>query len=171
MDRDRDKEYMRIALEHAKEALEQAEFPVGVVFVHRGAIVATGKRLHSHEQTESVNEIDHAEVLGLRRLLDEKPDIPLSEVVVYATMEPCLMCFSTLILNGIHNIVYGYEDVMGGGTNLPLQQLNPLYREMKVNVIPHVLRAESLELFQRFFSDPENLYWKDSLLANYTLSQ
>lgn len=162
---------MHIALEQAQEALAQGEFPVGAVFVHRDRIVATGKRLHTREQKESVNEIDHAEVLGLRRLLAEEPDIPTSEVVVYGTMEPCLMCFSTLILNGIRNIVYGYEDVMGGGTNLVLAELNPLYREMEVNVTPHVLRAESLALFLRFFRDPENLYWKDSLLANYTLSQ
>ncbi|MCK7503860.1 MAG: hypothetical protein MZV70_06965 [Desulfobacterales bacterium] len=34
-------------------------------------------------------------------------------------MEPCLMCFSALMLHGIGAIVYAYEDAMGGGTGLP----------------------------------------------------
>ena len=80
------------------------------------------------------------------------------------------MCYSTMILNGIRNIVYAYEDVMGGGTNLPLESLKPLYAKMNVNITPHVLREQSLDLFKKFFSNPENLYWKDSLLANYTLN-
>jgi tRNA(adenine34) deaminase len=163
--------YMQIALVQAEEALELGEFPVGTVFVHQGVIVASGKRLHTREQTESVNEIDHAEILALRNFLAQETSVPMDEIVVYATMEPCLMCYATMLLNGIRNVVYGYEDVMGGGTNLSLDQLNPLYAEMNVTVISHVLRQQSLELFQQFFANPENLYWKDSLLANYTLNQ
>lgn len=163
--------YMQIALEQAKEALALGEFPVGAVFVHDGHVVASGKRTHTHKQKETVNEIDHAEILGLRYFLGREPIIAAEELTVYSTMEPCLMCYSTMILNGIRNIVYAYEDVMGGGTNLPLDCLNPLYKEMEVKIVPHVLRNKSLELFQQFFSDPENLYWKDSLLANYTLKQ
>jgi len=34
-----------------------------------------------------------------------------------------------------------------------------------------VLREESLVLFQRFFSEPGNRYWTDSLLSRYTLAQ
>ena len=163
--------YMTLALEQAREALAAGEFPVGAVFVHKDQVVASGRRLHSGERTGAVNEIDHAEILGLRDFLDQANDIPMEEVVVYSTMEPCLMCYSTMILNGVRTIVYGYEDVMGGGTNLPLDRLNPLYKEMEITVIPHVLRRQSLDLFQQFFADPENPYWKDSLLANYTLSQ
>lgn len=163
--------FMRIALGQAEEALALGEFPVGAVIVHRERIVATGQRHHTLAQKESVNEIDHAEVLALRTLLAREEPIDPAELVVYATMEPCLMCFSTLILNGLRHIVYAYEDVMGGGTNLPLSQLSPLYAEMEVVVTSHVLRQQSLKLFQRFFANPENQYWKDSLLANYTLNQ
>ena len=60
---------------------------------------------------------------------------------------------------------------MGGGTNLDLQTLNPLYREMSVEIIPHILRRESLELFNAFFADQDNTYWKDSPLARYTVAQ
>ncbi len=162
---------MQVALSQAKEAFDQGEFPVGAVLVYQDKIVASGRREHTREQKESVNEIDHAEILALRNFLALDADIPLDEIIVYSTMEPCLMCYSTMILNGIRNIVYAYEDVMGGGTTLPLERLKPLYAEMKVNITSHVLRRQSLDLFQKFFSNPENLYWKNSLLANYTLSQ
>ena len=162
--------FMRIALEQAEEALEQEEFPVGAIFVYEDTILASGKRAHSREQKEAVNEIDHAEIIALRSLLVTPPDIPMADITVYSTMEPCLMCYSTMILNGIRKIVYAYEDVMGGGTNLPLAQLNPLYQEMEIEIIPHVLRQESLDLFKKFFTNPENTYWKDSLLSQYTLT-
>ena len=163
--------YMHIALIQAQEALKNGEFPVGAVFVHEDKVVASGQRLHTQGLQAAVNEIDHAEILALRNCLLQNPDINTGELVVYSTMEPCLMCYSTMILNGIRNIVYAYEDVMGGGSNLPLDQLNPLYAEMEINVTPHILRKESLALFQKFFSNPQNEYWKDSLLANYTLKQ
>ncbi len=163
--------FMRIALEQAREALAQDEFPVGAILVHDDRILATGKRENSQEQKEVVNEIDHAEIVALRSFLARESDIPMEEITVYSTMEPCLMCYSTMILNGIRNIVFAYEDVMGGGTNLPLAQLNPLYEVMVVDIVDHVLRAESLDLFKKFFANPENNYWKDSLLASYTLSQ
>jgi tRNA(adenine34) deaminase len=81
------------------------------------------------------------------------------------------MCYVTLLLNGIRKIVFGFEDVMGGGTNLDLHQLNPLYREMNVEIIQYVLRSDSLELFKDFFKNPENSYWQDSFLEQYIQAQ
>jgi tRNA(adenine34) deaminase len=167
----KDEKYMQIALGQAEEALAQGEFPVGAILVHEDHILASGRREHSQEQNDTVNEIDHAEIVALRNFLNQDTTIPLAEITVYSTMEPCLMCYSTMILNGIRKIVYAYEDVMGGGTNLPLQQLNPLYKTMNVELVPDVLRERSLSLFKRFFLNPANNYWKDSLLSSYTLSQ
>jgi len=163
--------YMQIALAQAEEALAQGEFPVGAIIVHNDQVLASGRRENSQDQNDLVNEVDHAEILALRDFLSQKSDIPFAELTVYSTMEPCLMCYSTMILNGIRHIVYAYEDVMGGGTNLPLQQLSPLYKEMNVDLVSDVLREQSLSLFKRFFSNPANNYWKDSLLSSYTLSQ
>ena len=160
---------MHAALNEAQKALESGEFPVGCVMVHDGKIVSAGQRINSKVPTD--NELDHAEMVALRNLYEEHPEIDRGEIIVYSTMEPCLMCYGTLLLNGIRKIVYGYEDIMGGGTNLDLNKLAPLYREMSVEIIPHVLRRESLELFRIFFTNQENTYWQDSHLAQYTLSQ
>jgi tRNA(adenine34) deaminase len=161
--------FMKQALDEAGNALTAGEFPVGCVLVYEGEVINRGRRINSKIPDE--NELDHAEIMALRELFTHHPEIYRSKIVVYSTMEPCLMCYVTLLLNGIRKIVYGYEDIMGGGTNLELQTLNPLYKEMSVEIIPHVLRRESLELFRTFFSAPDNTYWQDSPLAHYTLAQ
>jgi tRNA(adenine34) deaminase len=160
--------FMLLALAEAERALNAGEFPVGCVIVDRDRVVATGRRINS---AGVPNELDHAEIVALRALPAGGDEPDRGRLTVYSTMEPCLMCFSTLILNGIRTIVYAYEDVMGGGTNVPLRDMNPLYAAMEITVIPNVLRRKSLELFTTFFSSPGNLYWRDSLLANYTLTQ
>ncbi len=161
--------FMRLALGEAAAALEAGDFPVGCVLVHQGRVVARGHRTNS--RAGQTNELDHAEVVALRRLFADQPGIDMNEVTLYSTMEPCLMCYATLLLNGIRRVVYAYEDVMGGGSDLELSRLRPLYREMEVEVVPRVLRAESLALFQKFFADPATGYWQDSELARYTLAQ
>lgn len=160
--------FMRLALDQAESALINGEFPVGCVIVRDGEVVATGARMNSGVE---LCELDHAEIVALRSLQRTRPDIDFSSVTVYSTMEPCLMCFATLIVNNVHRLVYGYEDVMGGGTNLPLPLLSPLYSSMKMEITRDILRRESLSLFREFFTSGKNDYLKDSLLAQYTLQQ
>ena len=161
--------YMKEALELAEGALALEEFPVGCVMVHRGKILASGARKGTIGDDR--NELDHAETVALRRLIDLDEPINYGDVTVFCTMEPCLMCYAALILAGIGKIVYAYEDVMGGGSACELSRLNPLYKNSPITVIPAVMRTESLKLFQTYFSNPANSYWKNSLLAEYTLAQ
>ena len=160
--------FMDLAMAMAKEALAAGEFPVGCVIAGPEGLVATGRRRCSRDQA---NELDHAEIVTLRELLANAPDLNMAGLTVYSTMEPCLMCYATMILNGVRRIVYAYEDVMGGATGLDLSLLAPLYREMRVEVVGHVRRAESLALFREFFTNQANGYWQGSLLAKYTLTQ
>lgn len=159
--------FMAAALEEARLALAEGEFPVGCVLVAEGRILARGRRQNSLEGSR--NEIDHAEILTLRRLIADQPELNLGTVTAYSTLEPCLMCYTTMLLSGIRSFVWAYEDVMGGGANLPLYMLNTLYAQMRVHLIDRVLRNESLRLLQQFFQ--HETYWQDSLLARYTLAQ
>jgi tRNA(adenine34) deaminase len=159
--------FMKTALEQAKQALAVGEFPVGCVLVYRDKILETGARRRSIGSNR--NEIDHAEIVALRRLSDSGDLIDRSQITAYSTMEPCLMCYSALILAGIGKIIYAYEDIMGGGTGCELSRLTPLYRDSELKIVPGILRAESLKLFKDFFADPANEYLRQSLLAEYTL--
>ena len=164
-----DKHFMSIALDQARKALEDGEFPVGCVIVQGDTPLVNGNRLGTASSTP--NEIDHAEMVAIGRLTRMNPPADRNGISIYCTMEPCLMCFGALLINGISRIVYAYEDAMGGGTGCELNQLPPLYRHQTVEIIPHIMRRESLALFKTFFSDPRKDYWRDSYLARYTLAQ
>jgi tRNA(adenine34) deaminase len=164
-----DADYMSQALELAATALAAGEFPVGCVLVCDGRVVAGAARTGSAGRTPS--ELDHAEMIALRRMQTRKPPLDPARVTAYCNMEPCLMCFAALILTGVRRIVFAYEDVMGGGAAGSRKALAPLYRDAAVQVTGGVLRAESLSLFKAFFSNPSNFYWRESLLARYTLQQ
>ena len=162
---------MREALALAEVALKEGEFPVGSVLVYNNKILATGTRKGTTEGF--ANEVDHAEIMVLRNLAGRKEfnEINRQAITLYCTMEPCLMCFGAILLSGLGRIVYAYEDVMGGGAGCDIKSLSPLYRNSLIEIIPGILRKESLDIFKAYFSNPSNSYWKGSLLADYTLAQ
>ena len=159
--------FMKLALGQAEHALAEGEFPVGCVMVYQDKVLVTGSRKGTIRDDR--NEIDHAEMVALRRLTEIEDPIDPDKITAFCTMEPCLMCYGALILAGVGEIVFAYEDVMGGGTGCELSRLKPLYKNSPVMVVPGVMRAESLKIFKTYFSNPANSYWKQSLLAEYTL--
>lgn len=162
---------MTQALASAQKAFDAGEFPVGAVIVSGDKVMAEGSRVGTNLGMDRSSELDHAEIRALRQFekLGKKSD--LDGAVIFSTMEPCLMCFSAIILSGIKKIVYAYEDPMGGGTCCDLGQLTPLYRDSGVKIVSGLLREKSLDLFRKFFQKKNNLYWKGSLLERYTLGQ
>ncbi len=114
-----------IALQQARSALSVGYFSVGCVLEYRDEIIATGKRCNSFGR---VNEIDHAEIVALRTVLDSERRINFGEVTLYSTMEPCLMCFSTLLVNGVRKIVYSYEDAMVEERTCPCRFVPSLFQ-------------------------------------------
>jgi tRNA(adenine34) deaminase len=161
--------FMELAIQNGKKALYAGEFPVGCVLVYNNEILVTGER--SGTTNGRKNEIDHAEITALKRYLNLNRDLDPARITMYCNLEPCLMCYAAAILHGLGKIVYSYEDVMGGGTQCDLSALSPLYANSEIALESGVLRQKSLKLFKDFFSNPKNDYWKDSLLAAYTLSQ
>ena len=160
--------FMEKVLILAEKALSKGEFPVGCVMVYENKVLASGSRIHS--KGSIINETDHAEIIALQQLAYKK-DIEKNKVSVFCNLEPCLMCYGALILSGIGEIVYAYEDVMGGGTSCDLSKLNPLYKNTEVSLTPNILRSKSLTLFKTYFSNPETNYLHNTLLERVTLSQ
>nr|WP_319494998.1 nucleoside deaminase [uncultured Desulfobacter sp.] len=163
--------FMEQALEQARKAFDQGQFPVGCVIVQGDQVIATGSRAGTSGDLSFFSEIDHAEIRALKALESSRDRFVPERAVLFCTMEPCLMCFAAIILSGIRTVVFAYEDVMGGGTGLDRDDLAPLYRDAQIKIVPHILRKKSLDLFYNFFNKDANLYWKDSLLESYTLNQ
>lgn len=161
--------FMREALRCAEKALDVGEFPVGCVIVYKNEIIASGSREGS--ALSGTNETDHAEILALRQLSQQPFLNSPSDITVFSTLEPCLMCYGAILIAGIRRIVYAYEDAMGGGTSCNLTSLPHLYSSCKVRIVPHILRRESLHLFKTYFDNSSNSYLADTYLADYTRRQ
>jgi len=162
---------MEFALEQAQIAFDQGEFPVGCVIVQDKKVIATGARQGTTPNKSFFSEIDHAEIRALKDLERTNIEFSPANAIVFCTMEPCLMCFSAIILYGIKKIVYAYEDPMGGGTTCDLKKLRPLYQQSAIEVVAGVSRQKSLDFFYDFFNKEDNLYWKNSYLEKYTFDQ
>jgi tRNA(adenine34) deaminase len=161
--------FMKKALGEAQVAMAAGEFPVGCVMVHDKKILASGARKGTTGNYP--NEVDHAEMIALKRLMRLDSKIDLREVTVFSTLEPCLMCFGALMISGIGKLVFAYEDAMGGGTQCDTASMRPIYQSNQMAIIPGILRNESLKLLKIFFSEPKNTYLRGSHLATYTLGQ
>ena len=161
--------FMQAALDMARTALSQDEFPVGCVLVYEDRIIASGGRTGTRRAIPS--ELEHAEMIALRNLEKLPEPMERKDITLYATLEPCLMCFGALLISGIGRVVYAYEDAMGGGTTCDRSRLPTLYKHGGIVIVRGVCRQESLALFKTYFARPDIDYWRDSLLAQYTLSQ
>ena len=147
-----------------------------------------GEGMRRNSKGDGLNELDHAEILALKELMKGGGAASAdASLTAYSTLEPCLMCLGALMLNGVKRIVFAYEDVMGGACGLNFSNYfstlphlnardsqvfynNSLYREGTVEIMGGIKRSESLSLFKSFFADSLNPYWRDSLLAGYTLA-
>lgn len=160
---------MSEALRHAEKALDSGEFPVGCVLVYKHQIIAAGSR--EGTSASDTNEIDHAEIIALRRLNQLPYRLDSNLITAFCTLEPCLMCFGALLISGIRHIVFAYEDAMGGGTRCDLTSLPALYKNVDITIIPHILRKNSLRLFKDYFNNSANSYLSNTYLADYTRLQ
>jgi len=141
--------FMKRALEIAENMLAHGYLPVGAVLVKGHKIIANNALVKGDKK--NTQRLDHAEIVALRRLFQKEVDADVSDVT------------------RITKIVFAYEDVMGGGTNINHAALKPLYSEITMNITPDVCRTESLALFKKYFKNPDNAY-AGTLLESYTLS-
>ncbi len=105
---------MQLALAEAQRALERGEFPVGAALSIGDRIIAGAHNQIVTEQSLTA----HAERLLLTRY-SRSIFAALSNrlpVIIYTTLEPCLMCVSTAAHSRVTRIVYACRDTIAGGS-------------------------------------------------------
>ncbi|MDP2994199.1 MAG: nucleoside deaminase [Anaerolineales bacterium] len=135
--------FMREALREAEQAGLAGESPIGAVIVHNGIIVGRGRARHEERHSE----IAHAELNALLEAEKHIHDHIHDGIVLYTTVEPCVMCLGAVVMSDVDHIVFGLYD----GNIHPEQMLTiPYVRRHIRDYLGGVLAAESLELFRRF---------------------
>lgn len=97
-----DKYFLSIAIEEASKSKSPHKF--GAVIVKDGEIIA--------QDCNHVREINdpsaHAEVSTIRKAANKLGDYNIDGCTLYASHEPCLMCFSCAAWANISRIVYAH---------------------------------------------------------------
>lgn len=121
-----DRDYLLQAVELAKAAQEAGNLPIGAVIVLNDTVIAEGQnRLWQPVSSPAL----HAEIDALNKVAHELW-VHAPEMTLYTTLEPCLMCLSTILLHGIGQVVYGANDPWGGGM-CATQHMPPAFKRLQ----------------------------------------
>ena len=90
--------YLKLAIEKSQESFKKGFSPAGAVIVSNGKVL-------SSKTSDSFPGYNHAEYDAIDEAF-AKSNSDLSNAVLYASMEPCLMCIAKAYWAGIRRIVF-----------------------------------------------------------------
>jgi tRNA(adenine34) deaminase len=143
-----DEDFLREALELAREAERGGEVPVGAVVVVSGCVLGRGRN-----SSITLNDpTAHAEILAVREAAAATGNYRLEQATMYATLEPCVMCAGALVAARITRLVFGARDLRFGGVRSKFRLADSDVLNHRIEIVEGVLGAECTELMQRFFN-------------------
>ena len=143
----KDEEYMYLALEQAKIAMNEDEVPVGAIIVRNGEVIA--KAYNTREYGK--NALYHAEIKAIDQACKCLGGWRLVGCTMYVTLEPCPMCAGAIINARVERVVYGAADRKAGafGTMINLTDY-PLF---KPQITSGILADECSRILSDFFKN------------------
>ena len=142
-------EYMRLALDEGRLALETGDVPVGCVIVGPdGAVIGRG---HNRREADH-SALAHAEVEAIRQACETLGSWRLHGCTMYVTLEPCPMCAGAIINSRIPNIWYGAKDDKAGACGSVLNLFEERFNH-KPALRSGLLKEDCAALLQEFFSN------------------
>ena len=146
-----DDQFMRLALELARQAAEEGEVPVGAVVVQDDRVVGTGR----NRREVGKNALAHAEIEAINEACATLGGWRLAGCTLYVTLEPCPMCAGAIINARIDRVVQGTSDPKAGSCG-SLVNLFALPFNHQPTLTTGVLAEECAEVLQSFFRDLRN---------------
>jgi tRNA(adenine34) deaminase len=145
----RPEEYMDLALREARKAFEAGEVPVGAILVEN----STGRVItRASNQKETLKDpTAHAEILAITQGAAHYGAWRLSDVTLYVTLEPCLMCAGAVILARIPRVVYGADDPKTGAHRSLHRVLVDPRNNHRPDVLPGIRAEECGAILKEFF--------------------
>lgn len=145
---DKYNDYMKLALEAAKNTEASQDVPIGAVVVKDGEVIAIG----FNEREAYGDSTAHAEIQAIRKACQTLGGWHLDSCELYVTLEPCPMCAGAIINSRLDRVIFGAKDPRMGALG-SVMDLNNYPLGHKVEVKEGVLAEESLELLRDFFRD------------------
>ena len=139
--------YMKIALKEAIKAKEIDEVPIGAVVVKDDKIIAKG---HNLRETKK-DPCGHAELVAIRKASKKLNDWQLVDCELYVTIEPCIMCAGAIYQSRIAKVIYGADDIKGGGFGSSVNVLDAKNINHIPEVIKGIMKDECAQIIKDYF--------------------
>lgn len=145
---EKDRYWMRTAIEEARKGSLLREVPVGAVIILNDEEIC-----RAHNNPIGLNDpTAHAEIIALRKAAEIKKNYRLNGCSLYVTVEPCVMCLGACIHARIERLVFGASDPKTGAVKslftFPMDKFNH-----KIEIICGILADECGKILKDFFMD------------------
>jgi len=97
-----DADYIKKTIELSRQSIAVGGYPVGALIVRNGEIIATGLS----DGKQLFDATSHAETSAIREASKKLNKRNLDDVVLYSSLEPCVMCFTASFWAYIPKIVF-----------------------------------------------------------------
>jgi tRNA(adenine34) deaminase len=152
-------EWMGLALDEARRALDTDDVPIGAVVIGPdGAVLGSGRN-----QREALGDpTAHAEVVAIRQAAERLRALSvqggigvgwrLADCTLVVTLEPCAMCAGAVVLARIPRVVFGAWDEKAGAAGSVFDVLRERRLNHWVEVYGGVREEECGALLRQFFA-------------------
>lgn len=140
-------QYMRAAIEEARQGLREGGIPIGSVLVHGDVVLGAGH----NRRVQQGSTVLHGEMDALERA-GRQPASVYRECTIYTTLSPCSMCSGAILLYGIPRVIIGENQTFLGEEELLRR------RGVEVTVLQD---AECIDLMTRFIEENPQLWNED----------
>ncbi|WP_434354935.1 nucleoside deaminase [Parasalinivibrio latis] len=139
-------QFMDIALDEAKKALQKGNLPVGACIVLNNEVISV-----AHNSVDSnLNDTHHAELRAIQSVSDVLFQNKRN-ATIYTTLEPCMMCLGAILNADITHIVYGLPDKLAGTTELVKE--HPYYYRKLATITGGISATKSQELLNQYVNE------------------
>ncbi|MEW6102273.1 MAG: nucleoside deaminase [bacterium] len=136
---------MQSAIKEAEKGRNKGEVPVGCVVVFKGEIISK-----AHNEVEKRgNPMNHCEILALRKALRTIGRREMSNTSLYITLEPCCMCFFSMVLLRIKELIFGADNPKFGACGSVVDITSGFNHKIKIK--SGVLKEKCARLLSDFF--------------------
>lgn len=147
-----EEQFLRKAIEMAKQARERGNHPFGALMVVDGREVLTAENTVNTER----NPTAHAETNLVQKAIRELPPGKLARATLYTSCEPCAMCAGAIYWAGIRKVVFALSCVelarlAGGDFPFPCRELFSRARQA-VEVTGPLLFEEAIKVHEGYWN-------------------
>jgi len=102
-------EFMKAAIEEARQGLAEGGIPIGSVIEYKGSILGRGH----NRRVQKGSVVLHAEMDTFENA-GRQPASVYRECTLYTTLSPCPMCSGAILLYGIPRVIIGENKTFHG---------------------------------------------------------